>query len=135
MRMLIDKQSRMQVVGEASNKSEALAIAARERPEIIILDLCLGEENGIDFIPDLLAAAEGTRVVMLTGVHDEEEYRRAMRQGAMGVINKEAPADMLIKAIERVYAGELWLNRHMTAKLVRSCAFPPMGRNLRRMRT
>jgi two-component system nitrate/nitrite response regulator NarL len=118
LRMLIEKQPGMVVVGEASCKAEAITIAARELPEIIVLDLCLGEESGVDMIPELIAVSEESKVVVLTGVRDPEEHHAAMRQGAMGVVNKETSVDMLLKAIERVHAGELWLNRHMTAKLV-----------------
>ena len=106
------------VVGEASNRAEALELASREQPEIILLDLCLREESGMDLIPELLQTAEVTKIVVLTSVQDEAEYRRAIRLGAMGVVSKEAPANFLIKAIERVNAGELWLNRQMTAVLV-----------------
>jgi DNA-binding NarL/FixJ family response regulator len=118
LRHLIEKQSFMEVIGEACNRSDALKIASREHPDIIILDLCLGEESAVDIIPELLHINEESRVIVLTGVHDEEELRRASRLGAMGVIAKDAPSDMLIKAIDRVYAGELWLNRRMTAALV-----------------
>jgi two-component system nitrate/nitrite response regulator NarL len=118
LRMLIEKQPGMVVVGEAGSTKDAIAIAGREQPEIIVLDLCLGEERGLDLIPELIAVSEESKIIVLTGVQDPEEHHAAMRQGAMGVVNKEMPADMLLKAIERVNAGELWLNRHMTARLV-----------------
>jgi len=119
LRALLEKQPGMVVVGEASNKNEAVALASREQPEIVVLDLCLKEENGLDLIPELLAAAEESKIIILTGVTDPEEHQKAIRQGAMGVVSKEVSADLLIKAIERVHAGELWLNRHMTATLVK----------------
>ncbi len=118
LRMLIEKQPGMVVIGEAANKAEAIPMAARELPEIILLDLCLGEESGIDLIPEFLAVSEESKIIVLTGVHDPAEHQRAMRQGAMGVVHKETSAAMLIKAIHRVNAGELWLDRNMTAKLV-----------------
>jgi DNA-binding NarL/FixJ family response regulator len=124
LRHLIGKQQYMKIVGEATNTSDALAIATREQPEIIILDLCLGTENATDLIPQLLSIAEETRVIVLTGVQDEETLRRASRLGAMGVIAKDVPADMLIKAIDRVHAGELWLNRRLTAALVAELRSP-----------
>jgi DNA-binding NarL/FixJ family response regulator len=119
LRALLEKQPGMVVVGEASTKNEAVALASREQPEIVVLDLCLKEESGLDLIPELLAAAEESKIIILTGVTDPEEHQRAIRQGAMGVVSKEVSADLLIKAIERVHAGELWLNRHMTATLVK----------------
>jgi two-component system nitrate/nitrite response regulator NarL len=118
LRHLIEKQPHMTIVGEACNRSDALKIASQEQPEIIILDLCLGDESGTDLIPELLRIAEESKVIVLTAVQDEEQLRSASRLGAAGVITKDAPADMVIKAIERVHAGELWLNRRLTAALV-----------------
>jgi two-component system, NarL family, nitrate/nitrite response regulator NarL len=118
LRMLLEKQPGMVVVGEASTKCEALPIATREQPEIILLDVCLVEENGIDLIPELLAVSEESKIIMVTGIKDPAEHQRAIRAGAMGVVHKETSADMLLKAIRRVHAGELWLDRQMTATLV-----------------
>ena len=118
VRLLIEKQPGLAVVGEAGNKAEAVAIAKREQPEIILLDLCLGEEDGIDAIPELLAVSPESKIIMLTGARDHEEHMRAVRQGAMGVVTKEAAVNLLLKAIERVHKGELWLDRNSTAALV-----------------
>ncbi len=118
LRHLIEKQPHMKIVGEAASAEEALKIAAGEKPEIIILDLCLGADNGTDIIPELTQVSEESRIIVLTGVQDEEELRRASRLGAMGVIAKDTPMHMVIKAIDRVNAGELWLNRRLTAALV-----------------
>lgn len=118
LRHLIEKKPHMKIVGEAWNRADALKIATREQPEIILLDLCLGAENGADAIPELLSVSEESRIIVLTAVQDEEELRRVSRLGAAGVIAKDAPTDMVIKAIDRVHAGELWLNRRLTAALV-----------------
>jgi two-component system, NarL family, nitrate/nitrite response regulator NarL len=127
LRLLLEREPGISVVGQAENRAEALEIATRQQPEIILLDLCLRDENGIDMIPELLGAAEETRIILLTGVRDDEEHRRAIRQGAMGVVSKEAPPELLFKAIRRVNAGELWLNRHMTALLVAELRRPPQA--------
>jgi len=118
LRMLIESHPRMKVVGEAGKGSDALALAAREQPDVILLDLVLGEETGTDLIPGLLGASEESRILVLTALHDEEEHRRAVRLGAMGVLNKEASTELMIKAIEKVYEGEFWLDRFMTASLL-----------------
>jgi len=118
LRHLIEKQPHMKIVGEACNPADALKIASREQPEIVILDLCLGAESGADIIPELIRVSEESRVIVLTAVQDEEELRRASRMGAMGVISKDTPMDMVIRAIDRVHSGELWLNRRLTAALV-----------------
>jgi two-component system nitrate/nitrite response regulator NarL len=118
LRMLIQSQASMQVVGEAGNKAEAIALAAREQPDIILLDLILGRENAVDFVPELLSAAEKTRIIVLTGITNTEEHQRAVRLGAMGVLLKESPPQLLLKAIDRVHAGEVWLDRFLTASLI-----------------
>jgi len=118
LRMLVESQSRMKVIGEAGNKADALAMAKQEQPDIILLDLMLGQENSADTVPEFLSVAEDTRIIILTGVHNRDEHLRAVRLGAMGVLLKETSTDFLLKAIDRVHAGELWLDRFLTANLV-----------------
>jgi len=118
LRCLLERQPGIMVVGEAATRAEAVLIASREQPEIILLDLCLQEESGLDLIPELLATVEDTKILVLTGVQNPAEHEQAMRLGAMGVVYKQASADMLIKAICRISAGEIWLDRRVTASLV-----------------
>ncbi len=115
---LIEQRPGLTVIGEAANRADALAIAAREQPDIILLDLDLGGENSLDFLPELFTAAPATRVILLTGMLDPEAHRRAVRLGAMGLVLKEQATEVLIKAIERVHAGEVWLDRSMLATVL-----------------
>src|SRR5262245_19128884 len=109
LRLLLESRPGLVVVGEAANHADALALTAREQPDIILLDLALGGESGLDLLPRLLAAAGGVRVLILTGVGDVEEHRQAIRRGAMGLVLKEQAPEVLLKAIEKVHAGEIWL--------------------------
>jgi two-component system, NarL family, nitrate/nitrite response regulator NarL len=118
LRMLVDSRPDMTVVGEATDRSDAIMVAAREQPDIILLDLDLGEENGIDFLPALLAAAKQARVIVLTGIRDPAEHRQAVRLGATGMVLKEQAFDTLVKAIQRVHAGEIWLDPALVANLL-----------------
>jgi two-component system nitrate/nitrite response regulator NarL len=118
LRMLIENHKGMVVVGEAGTRIDALAIAAREKPQVILLDLDMGNESGLDFLRELLDAAAGARVVMLTGVRDPEAHRRAVHLGAMGLVLKDKATEVLIKAIEKVHAGEVWLDRSLTASVL-----------------
>jgi two-component system nitrate/nitrite response regulator NarL len=118
LRLLIESRRGMVVVGEAANQADALAIAAREQPDIILLDLDLGAEKGLDIMPRLIAAAGQARVLILTGVRDVEDHRRAIRQGAMGLVLKEQAPETLLKAIEKVHAGEVWLDRAILASVL-----------------
>ena len=118
LRMLIQSWAGLKVVGEASNRADALALATKEQPNIILLDLDLGRDNGLEFLPDLLSAAKEARIIVLTGVRDIEAHRRAISLGAMGVVPKEKAAEVLIKAFEKVHAGEVWLDRSMMASVL-----------------
>jgi DNA-binding NarL/FixJ family response regulator len=118
LRLLIEAQPQMSVVGEAANRLGALEYAKREQPDIILLDLALADESGLDFLRELLDEAPSARVVILTGVLDLETHRRAVRLGAMGLVFKDKAAEVLIKAIEKVHAGEVWLDRSLTASVL-----------------
>jgi len=122
LRMLIESQAGMTVVGEAANRADALAVAAREQPDIILLDLDLEGESGLDFLQELLDIPPRARVIILTGVRDPEAHRRAVRLGAMGLVIKDKAAEVLIKAIEKVHAGEVWLDRALTASVLSEMA-------------
>jgi DNA-binding NarL/FixJ family response regulator len=118
LRMLIESQPGLLVIGEAATRAEALQIATREQPQIILLDLQLHGERGADMLQQLLAAAPTARVVVLTGVTEAAAHRDAVRLGAMGVVLKDQAADVLVKAIERVHAGEVWLDSGMIASIL-----------------
>ena len=118
LRMLIESRPGLQVVGEASTTGEALTVAGQVQPDIILLDLDLGGDSGLDILPELFTTAKQARVLMLTGVRDPEEHHRAVRLGAMGVVVKEKAADDLLKAIEKVHAGEVWLDGALMARVL-----------------
>ena len=118
LRMLLESHPKLAVVGEASGRDEALALAAGTRPDIILLDLDLGGISSIDFLPELLAAAGQARVLLLTGSTDTDQHRKAVLRGAMGVVVKAQAAEVLLKAIEKVHAGEVWIDRTVMASVL-----------------
>jgi two-component system nitrate/nitrite response regulator NarL len=116
--MLLESQPGITVVGTATNGTGALDLAAREQPDIILLDLNLGGENALDHLPKLHATARGARVIILTGVDNPELHQQAVRLGAMGLVLKEQASATLFKAVECVHAGEVWLERAMLARVL-----------------
>ncbi len=118
LRMIIESHMGMTVVGEAENRRESLAAIANETPDIILLDLDLGDENGLDLLPELLTAVPDARIILLTGLRDADVQRRAILLGAMGLVSKQKAPDTVIRAIEKVYAGEVWLDRAMIASIL-----------------
>ena len=109
--MLIENHPGTKVVAMARTRVEALEIIAREPLDLIILDLELGGHSALSFIPHLREASNTARILVLTGSRDSETHQKAAQLGALGVVLKEDAADLLLKAIEKVYQGEAWLDR------------------------
>ena len=124
LRMLIDQNPEMKVVGLAGSCADALAIAASEQPNLIILDILLGEEDGLTILPQLRLAARDARVLVLTGLRGSESQRRAITAGAMGVVLKEHAAEVLIKASTKVHQGEVWLDRSLLGGVLDKMTHP-----------
>jgi DNA-binding NarL/FixJ family response regulator len=106
---VIDQEPGLFVIGEALNRTQAIN-SIQARPDIILLALDLGGENSLDFLPELIAASDGARVLIVTGLPDPELHLRAIKQGAMGVLLKGQPPETLLKAIRKVHEGEIWMN-------------------------
>ena len=111
LRMLIGSNPNLVVVGDAGGWEQAKDTIAALRPHVVLLDLDLGDASGLDVLPD-------TRVIMLTGIRDPEQHRQAVLLGAMGLVLKEKAAETVSRAIERVHAGEVWLERTLIASIL-----------------
>lgn len=118
LRMLLENQSGLAVVAEAATGLEAVEAARLVQPDVVLLDLDLGGANGHDCLRELLHAAPQTRVLVLTGTPDLEMHHAAIYQGAMGLVRKLEAAEVLLKAIRKVHAGEVWLDGALMARLL-----------------
>jgi two-component system nitrate/nitrite response regulator NarL len=127
--MLIESHPNLKVVGEAGNYAEALAAVKREQPDIIILDIVMGGESGLDYIPQLLEATRQSRILILTGVNDAGKIQRAVQLGAMGVVFKEKAPEVLIKAIKKIRLGEAWLDRVTVGSMLAEMSRPSRNGN------
>src|SRR5215212_7398794 len=105
----------MTVIGAAADISEALVVAQREQPDIILLDIDLNGVNSLDSMP-LLREVTNAMVLILTGVRDAETHDRAVLAGARGVVQKEESPEIILKAIRRVCEGEISLGRAATGR-------------------
>lgn len=118
LRLLLSGHSGFAVVGEALGRVDALAVVARERPDVVLLDLMLGEDRGEEIIPEIRRLAPRCAVLVLTALSQPENQRSVVLRGARGVVAKEAAGEVLIKAIQKVHAGEIWLERVQLEKLL-----------------
>jgi two-component system nitrate/nitrite response regulator NarL len=116
-RLIESEQPRMVVVGTATESAPAMQLVEQAQPDVVLLDLDLGKENGLDTIPALLKKS-AAKILVLTGVRDTSAHEAAIRAGALGVVGKEIASTELLQAIERVHRGELSVDRHMTERLL-----------------
>jgi len=111
LQRLIDASNpRMEVVGTASSHAELMNHDAAALADVILLDLDLGGEDTGASLACLRQRCRG-RVLVLTAADDVALHRAAMVKGARGVIHKSEPAETILRAIEKVNGGEIWLHR------------------------
>ena len=117
LRLLIETKLRMTVVSEAGTLAQALDDATSMQPDVILLELNL-DETKVKVIPQLLSVAKHARILLVTSINDTSVHCQAVEFGAIGVVSKEQPVEILEKAIKKVHAGEVWLDRLTTANVL-----------------
>ncbi|NDQ55820.1 MAG: response regulator transcription factor [Acidipila sp.] len=122
LRKLLDTEDDMQIVGEVSNGNECTVMIGKLKPDILLLDLRMPEKDGLTLLEEMNFDSLPTRVIVLTATEDDRDVVRAMRLGARGVVLKQSATDLLIKSIHKVYGGEIWLDKRMTAEVMKAFA-------------
>ena len=107
---LIENQKDYKVIGMAKDRNEALSLLDKETPDLAIVDLNLGQEDGLELIKDILIIHPHTKILVLS-MHDERFYaERALKAGAKGYIMKAEAETQVINAIKTVTNGEIYLS-------------------------
>ncbi|MEI7728186.1 MAG: response regulator transcription factor [Verrucomicrobiota bacterium] len=122
LRLLVNSQSDMQVVGEAQNGREAVQLARKLQPDVIVMDLTMPELNGLQATQLIKDELPGIKIVALT-VHEDETYLRQLCQAkASGYVLKRSAGDELVQAIRTVMEGGLYFDRQLAGKALSSQA-------------
>jgi DNA-binding NarL/FixJ family response regulator len=111
-------QSDFEVVGEAANGADAVQAAARLAPDLVLMDLRMPVQDGVEATAAILAARRATRVVVLTTYASDGEVLRAIEAGAVGYLLKDVPHDELFRALRAVARGERYLAPAVTERLM-----------------
>ena len=106
LRMILERQSDMCVVGEAAKGPEAIAVILRELPQIAIIDVDLPSMSGLDVLETIKRLAPGVAEIMITGWQNEAYLYRSLEGGAAGFLLKQHRSDVLIQAVRAVARGE-----------------------------
>lgn len=117
MKHLLGGVSNYTVCATATNTKEALSAVMRVEPDVIVLEPELDGEDGLELISALLQKTKA-KIIIYTGSNKASLHDQAVVKGARGIIIKTEPTDTLIKAIEKIYQGELWINRNATSRIL-----------------
>lgn len=115
---LIDDQPNMQVVGEAGSAAEAIKAVERLRPDVVLMDIRMPGEGGLEATRQIAAGWPNTKVVILTSYADDELVVRAIGAGAVGYVLKQVGNEELLRAIAAATRGEALLDPALTARLL-----------------
>jgi DNA-binding NarL/FixJ family response regulator len=123
--VLIDSAPDLAVVGEAGTGRDAVDLALRHRPDVVLMDIRMPEVDGIEATRRITAAAEGIRVLVLTTFDLDEYVYAALRAGASGFLLKDTPPADLLTAIRLVAAGDALLSPRVTRRVIEEFARRP----------
>jgi len=121
---LLALEEDFEVVAQAQDGRQVLDVLQQHEPDILLLDLKMPGLDGLATLQRLQIAKNKTRVIVLTASDDKNEFVQAMKLGTSGIVLKQTATELLIKSIRKVHAGEIWLDSHTTAAVMRQFASP-----------
>lgn len=124
LRALIDAKPDMEIVGEAADGIEAVLKARSLQPDVILLDLVMPRQDGIEAIREIKQENPNARVLVLTSFAEDEKVFPAIKAGALGYLLKDSSPQELLHAIRDVYQGRSSLHPTIALKLIRELSRP-----------
>lgn len=112
----------IEVIGEAVNGVEAVELAKKTQPDIVLLDLVMPQMDGIQATSKILECSPHSRVIILTSFGEEDKVLPAIRAGAQGYLLKDIPPNELVQAVREVYLGKVQLHPAVAQKLMQAVA-------------
>lgn len=118
LRQMIERYPDLEVCGEAADAEQAMKALTELKPDLVLADISLGSDNGLDLIK-LIKEQNEELPVLVISMHDESLYaERSLRAGAMGYVMKHEPASTVRAAISKVLGGEIYLSEKMSATML-----------------
>ncbi|RLQ84677.1 response regulator [Mycetocola zhadangensis] len=125
LRLIIEGDQTIDIVGEAADGIDASAVVARTQPDVVLMDIRMPRRDGLETTSRVLASHPGIRVIVLTTFDADDAVLTALRNGASGFLLKDTPPADLIDAIHRVAAGRSILSPSVTEQLIDAVARQP----------
>src|ERR1700761_5086339 len=124
LRSALSHQPGIQLVGEASDGMEAIEKTVDLDPDVVLMELKLPRVDGLTVLRSIQARASRSKVILFSSSENKEEFVEAMKIGCRGIISKSATISLIEKSIQKVHAGEIWLDSHTTAAVIRQFSSP-----------
>ncbi len=118
LEMVLAQEPDIEVVGEAGDGAEAVALATSSTPDIVLMDVRMPRRGGIDATSAIKSAVPSAKIIMLTISDEEGDLYDAIKAGAMGYLLKEIPIDEVAVAVRAVYGGQSLISPSMASKLL-----------------
>jgi two-component system, NarL family, nitrate/nitrite response regulator NarL len=119
LKKLLLLEDDFEIVGEAGDGREVLSKVQEVDPDVLLLDLRMPNLDGLAALQALQQTNKRTRVIVLTASEDKNEFVQAMKLGCSGIVLKQTAPDLIVKSIRKVNSGEIWLDSHTTAAVMR----------------
>jgi two-component system response regulator NreC len=118
LKLLVNRQTDMETVGEADNGRAAVALAGELKPDVVVMDISMPDMNGLKATERLKTLCPEVKVLTLTRHADDAYLRKLLKAGAAGYLLKKSASGELVRAIRAVAAGSIYLDPAMTGRLV-----------------
>ena len=120
LQQLFERQDDFEVVGCYRDGAAAIEAVATHRPDVLVLDLRMPGQSGLDVLRTLASKGIACRSVLLTAAIRDEEVVDAVRLGTLGVVLKESPPEILLECVRSVHRGEQWIERETATRAFRT---------------
>jgi two-component system nitrate/nitrite response regulator NarL len=118
LRLLLEREADLRVLAEAADGLEACDAVRTHNPDILLLDLLMPRQPGLDVLRSLADSGPPVRTIMVTASIDNAQMIEALQLGAQGVVMKDCAPHLLVKGIRAVVSGEYWVGRERVTNLV-----------------
>ena len=129
LKKLLLLEEDFEVVGEATDGRDVLDKVRELDPDVVLLDLRMPNLDGLGALQALPQVNKRTRVIILTASEDKNEFVQAMKLGCSGIVLKQTAPELIVKSIRKVHSGEIWLDSHTTAAVMRQFSTGLEGSN------